>query len=106
MGPNGTPADVAKLMPKDPSKLGPLLEQIGRLEKPAPNLDTFNYSSLVPGKEWESFWVLQLGHLGNDGPDHHPGTKPVFMLYCYDDQGAHRIMEEVKGLPTARLVLK
>ena len=80
LGPKATAADVAKDVPKYPSKLGPLLEKVGRLEKPAANLNTFDYSSLVPEKEWESFWILQLGHLGNDGPDHGPGTKPAFML--------------------------
>ena len=99
-------ADIMKLIPKDPSELGPLTDQLMGLQKPAPNLDTFDYAALTPGKEWDSFWVIQLGHLGNNGPDHQPGTKPVFMVYCDDNKGAHRITQEVTGLLNAKSMLE
>lgn len=105
LGPNASMADIMKLVPKDPSKLGPLADQLKGLRKPAPNLDTFEYAALTPGKQWESFWVIQLGHLGNNGPDHQPGTKPVFMVYCYDNMGSNRITQEVTGLPNAKMML-
>lgn len=106
LGPNASMADVMKLIAKDPSKIGPLTDLLDSLQKPALNLDTFDYAGLTPGKELESFWVIQLRHAGNDGPDHEPGTKPMFIVFCYDDKGSYRIVQEVTGIPNVKLVLE
>lgn len=64
-----------------------------------------DYAALTPGKEWESFWVIRLGQLGNNRREHQPGTKPVFMMYCHDDKGFHRTTQKVTGLPNAKSML-
>lgn len=63
-------ADIQRLIPNAPAKVDTLLKQLKAQERPAPDLNTFNYATLTPGEKWESSWVMQLGHLGNNGPDH------------------------------------
>lgn len=45
------PVRCNEVVPRESADLGPLLDRLKKQERPTPNLDTFDYSSLGPGKE-------------------------------------------------------
>jgi len=80
------------------------------------DLTKYDYQALARTIVHESFWVIQLEHMGFvdrnrrevDPARAHTstGVKPAFMIYCYDDQNRYRVTKDCKGLPDSKTVLE
>jgi len=104
-------------MEEHPDEMSKYMEEYDRsgLGESKINLETYDYKALAPKIVHESFWVLQLESMGFvdrngnevDPVKAHstPGIRPIFMIYCYDDQGGFRLTQQCTGLPDSDTVL-
>jgi hypothetical protein len=80
------------------------------------DLSGYDFASLAPTIKHESFWVLQLEHMGMVDASERPvdssnvhinhGVEPSFVVYCYDDQEKYRVTHDCVGLPNSSTVLR
>ncbi|KAG6828673.1 hypothetical protein H0H92_007088 [Tricholoma furcatifolium] len=97
-------ADYGGLDPELMREMDALLQSTSRLDlnnKSGVDLSSYNYASLAKTIRHESFWVLQLEHMGSVDkagrpiPDEEvrstPGACPIFTIYCYDDKERIRV---------------
>lgn len=83
---------------------------------PAVNLESFDYAGLKKTIIHETFWVVQLDHIGtvdaqgksiDPGKEATtPGARQMWEIYIYDEKSTFRAMHECKGLPTESDLLK
>ncbi|KAH9483734.1 Small glutamine-rich tetratricopeptide repeat-containing protein 2 [Psilocybe cubensis] len=107
-----------RYMEEHPEEMAQLMAEYNKSEASKPKLDlsTYDYNALISTILPDSFWVVQLEHMGHvdkfgnpvepNKVNTAPNTKPVFTIYCYDEQGHYRIMDEVTGLPDSKAVLR
>lgn len=107
-----------RYMVEHPTEMSEFMAEYSKIENGKPKLDLskYNFNALATSIVHESFWVVQLEHMRYDdragdsvGPDEvnsTVGVKPVFMIYCYDEQGGYRITNECTGLPHSKAVLE
>ncbi|RDB23978.1 hypothetical protein Hypma_008832 [Hypsizygus marmoreus] len=110
--------DIMKYMSQHPDEMDALMASVKDLDLESKNVDfsTYDFPSLAPTIKHESFWVLQLEHLGMVDASGRPrdpaaahtssGVRHTFMIYCYDDQEQYRVTHECDGLPTSTTVLQ
>lgn len=106
----------SRYMYERPSEMENFISQMSALGigKNDANLSTFDLTSLKRTIKDEFFWVVQLEHAGmvdQSRADVNPskasgigGVRATFMIYCYDDKGCFRIMQDGAGLPDSNTV--
>jgi hypothetical protein len=80
------------------------------------DLSGYDFTSLARTIKHESFWVFQLkfmGHVDSLGrslevgeASSASGVRPTFMIYCIDERGSIRTVQESVGLPDSRTLLQ
>ncbi|KAG6909441.1 hypothetical protein DXG01_000426 [Tephrocybe rancida] len=111
--------DIMKYMSEHPDDMETLMAStstLGLSDGADEDLSGYDYASLARTIRHESFWVLQLEHLGSVDSAGRPipdekahlmkGARHTFMVYCYDDREQFRVTQECEGLPTADVVLQ
>ncbi|KAF8061481.1 hypothetical protein FPV67DRAFT_281733 [Lyophyllum atratum] len=110
--------DIMKYMSKNPDEMETLIKSTENLDldKKDEDLSRYDFASLAPKIRHESFWVLQLEHMGtvdasgrplsSSAAHNTPGSRPTFMIYCYDDRESFRLTQECDTLPTSATVLQ
>ncbi|KDR73474.1 hypothetical protein GALMADRAFT_612005 [Galerina marginata CBS 339.88] len=110
--------DIVKYMEQNPSAMAEFMSDYDKSGAGIPKVDltTYDYNALASTIVHESLWVIQLESMGfvdkNGSPiDPHKahsssGVQPTFMIYCYDDKGKYRVMDETVGLPNSKTVLE
>ncbi|TFK42924.1 hypothetical protein BDQ12DRAFT_696320 [Crucibulum laeve] len=111
--------DIMRHMSQNPSEMEGLVSQmdsLGVASDPNVDLTGYDFASLGYNIKSESFWVLQLESMGMvdatgqsispDAAHYSAGTRPVFMIYCYDERGRYRITHESIDLPDSKIVLQ
>lgn len=105
-------------MEQNPDDMQNILQTIDSMQSSRPQVDlkTYDYQALGKTIVDKSFWVLQLealGHVDSTGKAVDPsrlhtttGTRPTFMLYCYDEKARYRISHQCIGLPDSDTVLE
>jgi len=105
-------------MSRNPSQMEELVTQVDNLAtgRQNVNLSMYDFASLAGTIKYESFWVVQLEHMGmvdrsNQAIDPSKesttsGIRSSFMIYCYDDKGTYRTTQECVGLPDSNTLLQ
>jgi hypothetical protein len=99
-------------MEQNPSAMESMLSMMDEADKSSPRVDmaNYNYSTLKKTIKSESTWVVQLDHMGTVDANGRPvppeealstpGTRQIWVIYCYDDRGVFRAQHECRGLPS------
>ncbi|KAF5387082.1 hypothetical protein D9615_001803 [Tricholomella constricta] len=110
--------DIMKYMAQNPEEMDTVMKSMEdlRLDDKDIDLSQYDFASLAPKVRHESFWVLQLEHMGMVDASGRPvdpskahataGARPTFMVYCYDDRRSFRMTQECNGIPTSATVLQ
>jgi len=107
-----------KYMSQNSDEMDSVMKSMDHLNLDQKDMDfsEYDFASLGPKIRHESFWVLQLEHTGmvdasgrplfSSVAHNTPGSRPTFMIYCYDDREAFRVTQECDSLPTSATVLQ
>ncbi|KII85079.1 hypothetical protein PLICRDRAFT_330928 [Plicaturopsis crispa FD-325 SS-3] len=110
--------DIMKYMTNNPAEMEELVSQMNGLKTQEGSVDlaSYDYASLAKTIKHESFWVVQLEHMGftdSSGAPVDPSmagsssnVRQLFIIYVYDEKGGFRLTQDCTGLPDSDLLLQ
>ncbi|KAF8892650.1 hypothetical protein BD779DRAFT_1670316 [Infundibulicybe gibba] len=110
-------ADIMKYMSKNPSDMEKLLAHMDSVGFDNDlDLTNYDFAALASTIKRGTSWVIQLestgmvdssGRIAETSMAHNiPGLRPTFTVYCYDQGGRYRVMNDCIGLPDSQAVLE